>query len=105
MILAIKSNHPSFKTVKLNKGYNIIVADRINDVANGKLKSRNGAGKTTLIEIIHFCLGARVGKGSIFRNENLKGGLLRLILRLKKKSILLKGSLIALRKYILLMVV
>jgi uncharacterized protein YydD (DUF2326 family) len=47
MILAIKSNHPSFKTVKLNKGYNIIVADRINDVANGKLKSRNGAGKTT----------------------------------------------------------
>ena len=65
MILANKSNHPSFKTVKLNKGYNIIVADRINDVANGKLKSRNGAGKTTLIEIIHFCLGARVGKGSI----------------------------------------
>ena len=52
MILAIKSNHPSFKTVKLNKGYNIIVADRINDVANGKLKSRNGAGKTTLVKLL-----------------------------------------------------
>ena len=86
MILAIKSNHPSFKTVKLNKGYNIIVADRINDVANGKLKSRNGAGKTTLIEIIHFCLGARVGKGSIFRNENLKGWSFTIDIEIKKEK-------------------
>lgn len=86
MILAIKSNHPSFKTVKLNKGYNIIVADRINDVANGKLKSRNGAGKTTLIEIIHFCLGARVGKGGIFRNENLKGWSFTIDIEIKKEK-------------------
>jgi uncharacterized protein YydD (DUF2326 family) len=73
MILTIKSNNPKFKTVKLNRGYNIIVADREKDDVGNKLKSRNGAGKTTLIEIIHFCLGARVGKGSIFKNENLKG--------------------------------
>lgn len=73
MILAIRSNNPCFKTVKLNRGYNVIVADRIIDTTNSKLKSRNGAGKTTLIEIIHFCLGARVGKGSIFKNDNLKG--------------------------------
>lgn len=86
MILAIKSNHPSFKTVKLNKGYNIIVADRINDVANGKLKSRNGAGKTTLIEIIHFCLGARVGKGSIFKNEHLKGWSFTIDIEIEKEK-------------------
>lgn len=86
MILAIKSNHPSFKTVEFNKGYNIIVADRMNGVANDKLKSRNGAGKTTLIEIIHFCLGARVGKGSIFKNENLKGWSFTIDIEIEKEK-------------------
>ena len=73
MILAIRSNHPSFKSVEFDKGFNIVVADRVFDNENSKLKSRNGAGKTTLIEIMHFCLGAKVGKDSVFRSSNLKG--------------------------------
>ena len=73
MILAIRSNHPSFKSVEFDKGFNIVVADRVFDNENSKLKSRNGAGKTTLIEIMNFCLGAKVGKDSVFRSSNLKG--------------------------------
>lgn len=73
MILAIRSNHSSFKSVEFDRGFNIVVADRVLDNHNMKLKSRNGAGKTTLIEIMHFCLGAKIGKDSIFRNSNLKG--------------------------------
>lgn len=73
MILAIRSNQPSFKSVEFDKGFNIIVADRVFDNQSIKMKSRNGAGKTTLIEIMHFCLGARVGKDSVFRNNSLKG--------------------------------
>lgn len=73
MILAIRSNHPSFKSVEFDKGFNIVIADRVLDTANQKLKSRNGAGKTTLIEIMHFCLGAKVGKDSVFKSIDLKG--------------------------------
>jgi uncharacterized protein YydD (DUF2326 family) len=73
MILSVRSNNSSFKTVEFDKGFNVIVADRINDSKNARMKSRNGAGKSTLVEIIHFCLGAQVGKKSLFKNPNLKG--------------------------------
>jgi uncharacterized protein YydD (DUF2326 family) len=54
-------------------GYNIILADRQSkpDEDDHK-KTRNGAGKSTLVEIIHFCLGARVDKNSIFNSKKLK---------------------------------
>jgi ABC-type lipoprotein export system ATPase subunit len=52
------------------------------------IKGASGVGKTTLIEIIHFCLGARVGKGSIFRNENLKGWSFTIDIEIKKSLFL-----------------
>lgn len=73
MICAVRSNHPSFKTVIFHEGYNIIVADRVVDGQDSSRKTRNGAGKSTLIEIIHFCLGAQVNRNSIFKNESLVG--------------------------------
>lgn len=73
MICAVRSNHPSFKTVIFHKGYNIIVADRVADGQDSSRKTRNGAGKSSLIEIIHFCLGAQVNRNSIFKNESLAG--------------------------------
>jgi len=73
MIKSVRSNNPKFTNVEFHNGYNIILADRTKiDNKDDKKQSRNGAGKTTLIEIIHFCLGSSVRKGSIFRNENLK---------------------------------
>lgn len=73
MIHSIRSNNPNFKTVIFEKGYNVILADRTDGNNSAKKQTRNGAGKTTLIEIIHFCLGSKVSKSSIFKKENLKG--------------------------------
>ena len=73
MIRSIKSNNPKFKTVDFRAGYNVILADRERvDGENDQRQTRNGAGKTMLIEIIHFCLGARVDKESVFKSDHLK---------------------------------
>lgn len=74
MIKSVKSNNPKFKSVNFRAGYNIILADRKRiDGKNDEKQTRNGAGKTTLVEIIHFCLGARVNNKSIFKSEHLQG--------------------------------
>lgn len=73
MIRSIKSNNPSFKTVVFHSGFNIILADRNRGSVVEEKLTRNGAGKTTLIEIIHFCLGSKMSRDSVFKNENLKG--------------------------------
>lgn len=72
MIHSLKSNKSSFKTLKFDKGLNVILADRTISKVDSK-QTRNGAGKTTIIEIIHFCLGASVKKDSIFKSEHLQG--------------------------------
>jgi uncharacterized protein YydD (DUF2326 family) len=74
MLKSIRSNRASFKRVDFRAGYNIILADRFNkDNEDDKKKTRNGAGKSTLVDIIHFCLGAQVDKGSIFKLKELEG--------------------------------
>ena len=61
MIHAITANQPSFRPVKLKPGLNVILADRREE--SSRRDTRNGLGKSTLIEIIHFCLGAKVIRG------------------------------------------
>lgn len=56
MIKAVRANNKSFKTVRFEPGFNVILAERT-ETSTDK-DSRNGLGKTTLIEIIHFCLGS-----------------------------------------------
>ena len=74
MLKSIRSNRPSFKRVDFQAGYNIILADRQSQAdEDDHKKTRNGVGKSTLVEIIHFCLGARVDKGSIFKSNELEG--------------------------------
>ena len=58
MIHSITANQPSFRGVQLTPGLNVILADRTEE--SSRKDTRNGLGKSTLIEIIHFCLGARV---------------------------------------------
>ncbi|MDE2762879.1 MAG: DUF2326 domain-containing protein [Gemmatimonadota bacterium] len=58
MIHSITANQPSFRGVELTSGLNVILADRAEE--SSRKDTRNGLGKSTLIEIIHFCLGARV---------------------------------------------
>lgn len=73
MIHSVSSNNSKFKKVIFRPGYNVVLADRNSAGEQSQKSSRNGAGKTTLIEIIHFCLGAKVSKDSIFKNDHLKG--------------------------------
>ena len=69
MIHLIKSNNPSFKTIKFKPGFNVVLAERTKE---STIKdSRNGLGKSTLIEIIHYCLGSK--KGETLRKKELDG--------------------------------
>lgn len=71
MILAVRSNMPSFKEVEFQPGFNVVLADRTKE--STKRDSRNGLGKTTLIEIVHFCLGAQTRKNQGLMATPLKG--------------------------------
>ena len=71
MIHRVFANTPTFREVELQKGFNVILADRT-ETATEK-DSRNGLGKTTLVEIIHFCLGASSKKGKGLRRPSLAG--------------------------------
>lgn len=73
MIQEIRSNNPKFQTIRFNKGFNVILADREKAKKKDDSKdTRNGAGKSTLVEIIHFCLGASVSKNSPFKVDELR---------------------------------
>lgn len=72
MIRRISSSLSGFKTVELEQGFNLILAERTEE--STKRDTRNGLGKSTLIEIIHFCLGAEIRKDSpLVRAGNLVG--------------------------------
>lgn len=60
MILSVRCNKPSFKTVEFKSGFNIVLAERT--IESKDKDSRNGLGKSLLIEIIHFCLGSDIDK-------------------------------------------
>ncbi|MEW6379078.1 MAG: ABC-three component system protein [bacterium] len=60
MIHSITCDKESFKNVRFNPGFNVILAERTEE--STKKDSRNGLGKSTLIEIIHFCLGGNKGE-------------------------------------------
>ncbi|MHA1408108.1 MAG: ABC-three component system protein [Candidatus Heimdallarchaeaceae archaeon] len=70
MINEIRCNKESFKTIKFNPSFNIILADR--SEISTKKDTRNGLGKTSLIEIIHFCLGGKK-ENTVLAKEELKG--------------------------------
>lgn len=69
MIHNVRSSDPRFKTVNFHSGLNILLAER--HQAASETDTRNGAGKSSLVLLLHFLLGANVGKSSIFVNEAL----------------------------------
>jgi uncharacterized protein YydD (DUF2326 family) len=69
MIHRIYSRCPSFKTLALTPGLNVLVAKK-EEGASDK-QTRNRAGKTSLIEIVHFLMGSDAGKESLFRSSAL----------------------------------
>ena len=69
MIRSISSSLPSFKSLDFKPGLNVLIARKESGASDRQ--TRNRAGKTSLIEIVHFLMGANVGKDSIFRSETL----------------------------------
>ena len=90
MILSVKSNIPSFKEVRFEPGFNIVLADRTKE--STKRDSRNGLGKTTLIEIIHFCLGSQTRKNQGLRVTPLKGWNFTLEIRINGRELTVTRS-------------
>lgn len=70
MIHTLYSDLPSFKTLDLQPGLNVLLAQK-SDGATQK-QTRNRAGKTSVVELIHFLLGAESGKGSLFQVDELR---------------------------------
>jgi uncharacterized protein YydD (DUF2326 family) len=90
MITRVFANQPSFKPVEFTSGMNIIWADRTKD--STKKDSRNGLGKSTLIEIIHFCLGAKVEKSKGLMVDQLKEWVFSVELSIQNKNIIASRS-------------
>ncbi|WP_459556048.1 ABC-three component system protein [Lacunimicrobium album] len=69
MIQEISSTLATFKQLKFHTGLNLVVAEKSKNATNRQ--TRNGSGKSSLIHIVHFLLGAKCEKGSIFLCEEL----------------------------------
>ncbi len=59
MIRGIRANKATFRPVRFQPGFNVVLADKTDK--SSRKDSRNGAGKSLLVEIIHFCLGGSAG--------------------------------------------
>ena len=59
MIRCVRANKATFRSVKFQPGFNVVLADKTDK--SSRKDSRNGAGKSLLVEIIHFCLGGSAG--------------------------------------------
>jgi len=69
MILEISSSIPTFKTIRLHRGLNVLLADTGPNTSDKR--TRNSAGKTSFIEIVHFLFGSNCDKDSLFRIPEL----------------------------------
>ena len=69
MITSITSSIPTFKPVTFHPGLNVLLADTRPEAKD--TETRNSAGKTSLVEIIHFLLGSKCDKDSLFRTKAL----------------------------------
>jgi uncharacterized protein YydD (DUF2326 family) len=59
MIKCVRANKATFRSVRFQPGFNVVLADKTDK--SSRKDSRNGAGKSLLVEIIHFCLGGSAG--------------------------------------------
>jgi uncharacterized protein YydD (DUF2326 family) len=75
-LIKLTANDDGFHSVEFRAGFNLIVAERTH--GSTAKATRNGAGKSTVIELLHFCLGRKGGKGDVPVLEDLAGWEFRL---------------------------
>jgi uncharacterized protein YydD (DUF2326 family) len=90
MIRRVSADQEGFKTVYLQPGFNVVLADRTQGASNKD--SRNGLGKSLLIDIIHFCLGSEPGPGDVLRQEPLRNWTFELELDLRDRTYLVRRN-------------
>lgn len=69
MIRRVYSDLPKFKNVDFGTGLNILLSEKSPGASDKQ--TRNRAGKSSLVEMIHFLLGAKCEKESIFKHPSL----------------------------------
>lgn len=69
MIRRIYSDLPGFKNLDFKPGLNILLAEK--SAGATEKQTRNGAGKSSLVEVMHFLLGAKCDKSSLFKTDAL----------------------------------
>ena len=70
MIRRVYANLPRFKDLVFRPGLNVLLAEK--SVGATDKHTRNRAGKSSLLDIVHFLLGARCDKDSLFRSDALQ---------------------------------
>lgn len=71
MIHTIYSDLPSFKTLNLNPGLNVLLSQKSSGAT--QKQTRNRAGKTSVVELIHFLLGGKSdSKHGLFEVDALR---------------------------------
>ncbi|WP_171162541.1 ABC-three component system protein [Streptomyces sp. I05A-00742] len=76
MLRRLSADDPRFRTVDFRPGLNLLLAEAHPGAA--RTDSRNGTGKSSLVELLHFALGARAGKGSLPTRPKLRNTLFTL---------------------------
>lgn len=69
MIRRIYADLPKFKSLTFGEGLNILLAEKSVDATDKQ--TRNRAGKSSVLDIVHFLLGSRCEKDSIFKSTPL----------------------------------
>jgi uncharacterized protein YydD (DUF2326 family) len=69
-LTAVTANRGGFHTVAFEPGFNVVLATMTEK--SKRRDSRNGVGKSTFIEILHWCLGSNVAKGTGIRSDALE---------------------------------
>lgn len=70
MIRRVYSDDARFKDLTFNEGFNVLLAEKSPGATDKQ--TRNAAGKSSLLDTIHFLLGSKCDKDSIFRKDALQ---------------------------------
>ncbi|AKQ70213.1 hypothetical protein A176_007125 [Myxococcus hansupus] len=90
MIHRLFSDLPTFKSLHLHSGLNVLLADKSPGATDRQ--TRNGAGKTSFVDLIHFLLGARSAPRSTFRLDPLKDSSFGMEFDLRGHNIVVRRS-------------
>jgi len=70
VIRRVYADDPRFKDLTFKKGFNVLLAEKTPGATDKQ--TRNRAGKSSVLDIVHFLLGSKCDKDSMFRTDALR---------------------------------